>query len=152
MESVTELREFTYDDMAALRKNGYGKYSMDELRGIVDTWHKKVHDGNYFEMLAVVSGYAVVGSVSLYARSANIVSCGVEIYPEYIRKGFACTALGLALEKAKNAGYKIVVSQIRSDHAASIALHEKLGFESDGYEYVNKKGNKVLVFLKSLVS
>lgn len=150
MESVTALREFTCGDAAVLREHGYGGYSADELSEIVETWRRKRHNGTYFEMFAVVSGDEVVGNVSLYARSAHLVSCGVEIYPEYRRSGYAFAALDSALKKAKESGYRLAVSQILSDHAASISLHEKLGFESDGYEYINRKGEKVLIYMKTL--
>lgn len=33
---------------------------------------------------------------------------------------------------------------------ASIALHKKLDFETDNYEYTNKKANKIYCFVKLL--
>lgn len=34
---------------------------------------------------------------------------------------------------------------------ASPALHRALGFETDGYAYINKKGNEVAIYLRSLI-
>lgn len=56
----------------------------------------------------------------------------------------------LAMEVAKNKGYKLVSQQIRVNNTASIALHNKLGFETDGYTYKNKKDNDVHIFIKLL--
>lgn len=42
------------------------------------------------------------------------------------------------------------MQQIRADNVASIALHNSLGFETDGYVYTNKKGNEVLIYIKVL--
>ncbi len=58
--------------------------------------------------------------------------------------------MNAALEIAESKGYKIVLQDIRSDNIASIALHQSLGFETDKYAYVNKKGNEVFLFLKAL--
>ena len=41
------------------------------------------------------------------------------------------------LEYAAKKGYKIILDQVRKDNLASIRLHKKLGFESDGYVYLN---------------
>ena len=57
-----------------------------------------------------------------------------------------------AMKIAKSKGYQIAFSQIRADNMSSIALHQSLGFESDGYVYKNQKGRDVLIYLKSLFS
>ena len=51
---------------------------------------------------------------------------------------------------AGNKGYKILQHQISTPNTASIALHEKLGYETEGYVYLNKKGNDVILYLKAL--
>ena len=40
---------------------------------------------------------------------------------------------------------------IYGDNVVSIALHEKLGFETDGYVYKNAKGRDVLIYSKCLI-
>jgi hypothetical protein len=42
------------------------------------------------------------------------------------------------------------MQQIRADNVVSSALHNSLGFETDGYVYRNKKGNEVLIYIKVL--
>ena len=68
-----------------------------------------------------------------------------------LEKGMDNPSLKLAMDIAKNKGYKIVLQQIRVNNVSSIALHDRLGFETDEYVYRNKKGNEVCIYLKSLV-
>lgn len=136
--------------MPVLREHGYGQYSRDELKALIDTWNGKVYDGRYFEMFAVDNGTEVAGCASLYQRSKSIVSCGLEIYPDYRRKGYASVAYALLLDIAKEQDYKIAVAHVRTNNVASIALNKKLGFECENYEYINKKGDKVYCFIKAL--
>lgn len=101
-------------------------------------------------MFAIVNDNEIVGSASLYQRSNSIISCGLEIYPCYQRKGYATVAYEQLLSIAKNKGYTIAVAQSLVGNKSSIALNKKLGFECEDYEYVNKKGNKVYYFIKTL--
>ena len=59
-------------------------------------------------------------------------------------------ALAALISLAKEKGYRIVLDQVRRDNRASIRLHEKLGFETDGYIYRNRKNNEVVLYLKIL--
>ena len=43
------------------------------------------------------------------------------------------------MQYAAEKGYRIILDQVRKDNPASIRVHEKLGFESDGYIYQNQK-------------
>lgn len=147
---MVSLRNFTYTDIPILQKNGYGNYSNADLKALIDTWNSKVHNNSYFEMFAVVSGSEIVGYASLYQRSKFIVSCGLEIYPEYQRKGYASDAYSLLLNIAREKEYKIAVAQVLTDNVASIALNKKLGFEAENYIYINEKGDKVYYFIKPL--
>ena len=54
------------------------------------------------------------------------------------------------MEYAKDSGFSIVQDQIQTENNASIRLHEKLGFESDGYVYRNKKDQNVVLYLKTI--
>ncbi|GEM_PF-6637193 len=56
----------------------------------------------------------------------------------------------LLFGRASGLGYRILVDQVREDNAASIGLHEKLGFESDRYAYKNKKDRNVFIYIKVL--
>ena len=101
-------------------------------------------------MFAIVKDGEIVGSVSLYQLSESVISCGLEIYESYRKQGIGSEAMILVMDKAREMGYKIVSQQIRIDNVASIALHNMLEFETDGYIYKNKKGNEVIIYMKSL--
>lgn len=147
---MVSLRNFAYTDIPILQKHGYGNYTNADFKALIDAWNSKAYKSSYFEMFAIVSGFEIVGYASLYQRSKSIVSCGLEIYPEYQRKGYASSAYGQLLDIAKDKGYKIAVAQVLTDNVASIALNKKLGFEAEDYIYINEKGDKVYYFIKPL--
>ena len=144
------LRHFEYDDAAALQKLSYNDMPLKEIQSMICDWRKCEYKGKYFEMLAVIHNGGIVGEASLFEISDTVISIGIRVFPAYQRQGFGKKAVDTALEIAKNKGYKIVSQQVRSDNAPSIALHQSLGFETDGREYINQKGNKVIIFLKAL--
>ena len=101
-------------------------------------------------MFAVVNDADVIGSISLFEHSPSVASIGVEIFANHRRKGYAADAMRLLLKYAMEKGYRIIQQQIRTNNAASLSLHEKLGFETDGYVYVNRKGHDIILYLKAL--
>jgi len=113
-------------------------------------WAQKEFAGKYFEMFAIVKDREIVGSISLFQHSRSVVSCGPEVFEAYRRQGIGAEAMLLAMDKAKNLGYKVMSQQVRQNNTASIALHEKLGFETDEYIYRNRNENEVLMYLKLL--
>ncbi len=109
----------------------------------------KEHNGRYFELFAVYDGEKAVGLMNLFAHSPNVISVGPEIKREQRGRGYGFAAEKLALEYAKEAGYKIASASVREDNAASVALHEKLGFEVI-FRCFNKSGKPIRIYLKSL--
>ena len=81
-----------------------------------------------------------------YTLSRSFASVGVEIFPEERRKGYAAQGMKLVFEIAKGRGYMVIQDQVAADNGPSIALHEKLGFETDGYEYTNKRDRRVILY------
>ena len=144
------LRNFVDDDAIEFQQNHNEKMSIDEVKILITKWQEKEFTNKYFEMFAIVNDTEMVGMISLYQHSPNVISCGPEIFECYRKRGFAGNAMILAMKTAKSKGYKLVLQQIRVDNIASIALHKKLGFETDGYVYKNKKGNDVQIFIKLL--
>ena len=144
------LRNFINDDAEAFQKKQSMHIPLGEIKAMIAQWSEKMHGGKYFEMFAVIKDGELVGSISLYQLSESVVSCGPEIFEADRKKGIGREAMLLAMEIAKNKGYRIVSQQIGRNNAASIALHNKLGFETDEYIYRNKKGNEVLIYLKAL--
>ncbi len=144
------LRDFTTDDAENLRRSHYQNMSVEAVRDMILEWNKLEYEGKYFEMLAVVDGENIVGELSLFEHSESVVSVGVEIFPEFQGQGHGKQAVMSALEICRSRGYKMVCDQVRTDNAASIALHKSLGFETDEYIYKNQKNHDVYLFLKSL--
>ena len=148
--SMVSLRNFTNADAKEFQQKQATTMSLDELKAIFAQWGSKNYAGKYYEMFAVVKDGEIVGSISLYQLSKSVVSCGPEVFAAYRKQGIGKEAMLLAMDIAKNMGYKVVSQQIGRNNTASIALHEKLGFETDEYIYRNKKGNEVLIYIKPL--
>ena len=144
------LRNFLDSDAPIFQEKHSKHLSIEEIRDMFRKWNEKEYEGKYFEMFAIVKDEDIVGRISLYQHSENVISCGPEIFEGYRRQGFAKEAMLLAMDIAKGKGYKVVMQQIRVDNVASVALHNSLGFETDGYVYRNKKGNEVLIYIKVL--
>lgn len=147
---MVSLRHFTQADAAALREAWQSGLPLEEIQAMIDAWNRLEAHGKYFEMFAVVEDGTLAGEVSLYQHSASAVELGPEIFPAFRRRGLGGEAMRLALDAARSKGYKIAAQQVRSDNQASVALHQSLGFETDGYPYINQKGHEVLIFLKAL--
>ena len=147
---MISLRNFTNDDAEVFQQKQRMNVSLDEIKAMFAKWGEKAYAGKYFEMFAVVKDGEIVGSISLYQLSKSVVSCGPEVFEAYRKQGIGSEAMLLAMDIAKNMGYKLVSQQIGQNNAASIALHNKLGFETDEYIYRNKKGNEVLIYVKPL--
>lgn len=148
---MVTLRNFNKNDIYILQDLKYADMSYNEIEKMIDDWNAKEYDGKYFEMFAVISDSVVVGSVSLYHHSKSVVICGAEIFKDFRRKNYAYLAVSELFKISKEKGYIIATGQVRTDNTASLALCRKLGFESDYYEYINQKGNKVYIFMKSLL-
>ena len=144
------LRNFTDNDAIEFQQKRSVNMSLNEIKTLMEKWKEKEVDGKYFEMFAVMKDKKIVGMISLYQHSENVISCGPEIFECYRKQGIAGEAMILAMEIAKNKGYKLVSQQIRVNNTASISLHKKLGFETDEYIYKNQKGNDVQIFIKLL--
>lgn len=145
------LRNLKKEDASELQECGYSDLSTEQIEALICDWDKKQFNGKYFEIFAIVSDEKIVGTISLYQHSSEVVSIGPEVFCEYRRKGFAKEAMVCACQMAKEKGFKIVSQQIRTNNAASIALHCSLGFETNEFIYTNAKGNQVSIYLKCLI-
>ena len=144
------LRNLKKEDASELQEYVYSDLSTEQVEALICEWNKKQFNGKYFEMYAIVSDEKIVGTISLYQHSSEVISIGPEIFCEYRRKGFAKEAMICACQMAKEKGFKIVSQQIRTNNAASIALHCSLGFETNELVFTNTKGNQVYIYLKCL--
>ena len=148
---MISLRHFEESDAEVLQTYNLSGKSNDDIISMVHDWNTLSYKGRYFEMFAILKDATIVGSISIYERSKSIASLGIEIFAPYRRKGYAYDAMCLLMGHAKRKGFKIILQQVRNENHASIRLHEKLGFETDGHVYENQKGHKVLIYLMPLV-
>ena len=143
------LRPVHCDDKALFQDTSYAAMPPEAMEKMLSESLAKSHNGKYFELFAVMDGDTCVGVVSLYETDPGEISCGPEIKPQYRQQGYGYLAVQTALEQAKLLSYTKAVAQIRQDNAASIALHQKLGFTLCR-SYTNQKGHPVLEFEKAL--
>ena len=149
LKKVT-LRSFNNADANVLQQFKYANMSIKEIQDMICNWNMHEYEGKYFEMFAVVNYSEIVGTISLYQHTDNIISIGPEIFKVFQRQGFGKAAMKLSLDVVKSRGYKIVVQQVQRNNIPSITMHKNLAFETDNYCYTNRKGKEVLIFLKPL--
>ena len=145
------LREFSPGNAPLLQEAGYPDESTEKIEALIAQWNTHSFDDRYFEMLGIWDGENLVGCISLYQHTGEVISIGPEIFPAHRRKGYGRQALALACQRGRELGYKIVCQQIRTDNIASLTLHASLGFVGSGQIFTNARGNPVLICLKSLV-
>ena len=139
---MVTLRPFTPDDWLVLAQYQYPGMTESDAKKLISEFNTGTFQGHRCETLAVDNGSCIVGFVSLLAQEDVSASEGVEIYPPYRRRGYACEAVTALLKRAEVLGYQAVTAQIRQDNAASLALHKKLGFVVTA-DFINKRGNPV---------
>ena len=108
-----------------------------------------LHEGRYYEAFAVRCEGCLVGVVSLFEQPDGTVCDGVDMFPAFRRRGYAFRALQLLTEAARQRGFAVLTAQIRTDNAASIALHGKLGFVP-GKPWINRRNHEVRTWRKEL--
>lgn len=144
------LRHFGHEDAESVRQHLYPGLSEEDIRNMMDEWNSGLYQGRYFEMFAIVSGGRIAGFVSLTEHSRSVVSVGIEVCSSERGKGIAQEAVQMITRQAAEKGYRIILDQVRRDNPAGIRLHEKLGFESDGYVYRNQRNHEVVLYLKTI--
>ena len=149
-EVSVSLRHFNHSDNQLISSR-LG-LSPEKANTLIDEWNAGSFNGAYFEMFAVQNDDMVIGTISLYAHSASILSIGPEIFEAYRRRGFAKAAMtaAMTIAKSKSKHDHIVLQQVRTNNSASIRLHTSLGFERDRNIYKNQNGNDVYIFLKTI--
>ena len=147
---MISLRHFTEDDAEIIRQKQWPDLSTEEIVSIINDWKTLKYEDKYFEMLAIVADDEIVGYISLMEHSKSVVSLGIEIYADERNKGYATAAMAQACKIAADRDYKIIQDQVRIDNKPSIALHEKCGFETDGYIFLNQKQKEVCFYIYPL--
>ncbi len=147
---MVSIRNFDKDDIHVLKENMFQNAETENIIAAIDQWNGYRFEGKYFEMFAICVDERVVGTVSLVQHSDYVISAWTEIFSPFRKKGYAGEGQALALDHAKKLGYKIAIAKVKKENAASIKLHEKLGYLRDDYELKNKNGEEVYIYLKLL--
>ena len=100
----------------------------EEMKALIAEWNRGEAQGRRFYMLMIEADGKRAGLVSLFEKEQG-TSLGISVHPAYQKRGIGTKAVYLAEEFALDCGWKTIVSECRMDNAASIALHEKCGFE-----------------------
>jgi phosphinothricin acetyltransferase len=79
-----------------------------------------------------VAGYAAYAPWRAKYGYRNTVEDSVYIAETFQARGFGRALLVTLIEHARDAGHHVMLADIESGNAASIALHEKLGFVEVG--------------------
>lgn len=146
MISLKPVSEGNIPDFA---DTSFAEMSVEEKRGMIQESVRKEHNGSYFELYAVYDGDLLVGFMNLYAHAAHLISVAPEIKRTQRRRGYGYQGMLLALQLARDAGYTAAIAGVREDNPASIALHEKLGFEL-GSNCLSKNGKPMRIYVKVL--
>lgn len=146
---MIQLKPITYDNINDFKGTDYDTMSFEQRQNMIEESINKIHNGVYFEFLVVYNNHTVIGFMNLYAHSTHIISCAPTIRESFKRNGFGLLAETMALEYAKEKGYTIAVGGVDDNNVASIALHEKLGFEMDR-KYLNEQGRTIRIYIKAL--
>jgi L-amino acid N-acyltransferase len=96
------------------------------------------HHGEEHPVIVAVMAGKVVGwgSLSAYrARSAyrRTVENSIYIHHHHHRRGLGSLVLQELIRRARQLGHHAVIAGIDADHAASVALHTRAGFEKVGH-------------------
>lgn len=87
---------------------------------------------------------AHAGGVTVHSVCGDAFSYGIAVAPSLRGRGAAAGALTLLFERMRARGFARAVVRVREDNAASLALHEKLGFTRTA------QGDGVVTLKKSL--
>ncbi len=143
-----ELEPIRIEDIDCFDGTEYENLSIEKRTELIENSIKGNHKGRYFKFYLFKLDGETIGLFNVCAQSKNVISIAPEIKKQFRRNGYGTKGLSLALEKAKELGYKNAIATIREDNEASIKLHEKLGFEQV-FKYDNKEKTLIL-FMKLL--
>ena len=146
---MIELYPVSEKNVTDFADTSYAEMTAEERLSMIRESMRKVHEGSYFELLAVYDGEQIVGFMSLFAHSEHTISISPEIKRSFRGRGYGFLGEQEALRYAKSLGYTMATASVRKDNPASIALHKKLGFE-EHEERLSRNGKPIYIFVKYL--
>ncbi|MBT1443978.1 GNAT family N-acetyltransferase [Shewanella sp. JM162201] len=85
-----------------------------------------------FDENGTLMGFASYGPFRGFPANLYSVEHSVYVHPEHRGKGIADSLMRALIKAATEQGLHMMVGAIDADNGASIALHQKLGFEHSG--------------------
>lgn len=144
-----KLRKFNAEDAYLLKKYQFHQMDMNEIKDMIALWNKNLYNGRYCEVFAAEYDGALSGWFSMAELPNGRISIGPTVFEPYRQKGIAFSVIRNLLFTAKRNGYSLAEAQIRINNAASIKLHEKLGYIQIK-KITNRNGNEVYIYMKKL--
>ncbi len=144
-----KLRKFNAEDAYLLKKYQFHQMDMNEITDMIALWNKNLYNGRYCEVFAAEYEGALSGWFSMAELPNGRISIGPTVFEPYRQKGIAFSVMRNLLLTAKRNGYSLAEAQIRINNAASIKLHEKLGYIQIK-KITNRNGNEVYIYMKKL--
>lgn len=144
-----KLRKFNTEDAYLLKKYQFHQMDMNEIKDMIALWNKNLYNGRYCEVFAAEYDGALSGWFSMAELPNGRISIGPTVFEPYRQKGIAFSVMRNLLLTAKRNGYSLAEAQIRINNAASIKLHEKLGYIQIK-KITNRNGNEVYIYMKKL--
>lgn len=144
-----KLRKFNAEDAYLLKKYQFHQMDMNEITDMIALWNKNLYNGRYCEVFAAEYDGALSGWFSMAELPNGRISIGPTVFEPYRQKGIAFSVIRNLLFTAKRNGYSLAEAQIRINNAASIKLHEKLGYIQIK-KITNRNGNEVYIYMKKL--
>lgn len=144
-----KLRKFNAGDAYLLKKYQFHQMDMNEITDMIALWNKNLYNGRYCEVFAAEYNGALSGWFSMAELPNGRISIGPTVFEPYRQKGIAFSVIRNLLFTAKRNGYSAAEAQIRINNAASIKLHEKLGYIQIK-KITNRNGNEVYIYMKKL--
>lgn len=144
-----KLRKFNAEDAYLLKKYQFYQMDINDIKNMISLWNKNKYDGRYCEVFAAEYDGALSGWFSMAELPNGRISIGPTVFGPYRQKGIAFSVMRNLLFTAKRNGYSYAEAQIRINNAASIKLHEKLGYIQIK-KITNGNGNEVYIYMKKL--
>ena len=63
--------------------------SLEDIEKLIMKSNSELFENKFFKMYLIMTGELVVGTISLYGHSANVVSIGPDVFEEYRQCGYA---------------------------------------------------------------
>ena len=145
--SVVWLTSLTAQELPVLA--AYMGCDEDALVPMLEASVARLHNGHYYAAYCVYAQGMCAGFVSLMGHEDGTVSQGVDVFPAFRRQGIGLCAVEQLAAIAARQGFATLTAQVRTDNAASIALHRRAGFTVKNRR-INRRGNEVFDMEKTL--